>query len=296
MEAGPVCPGKTPQGPVLLWDKPSDCPASSGSENPSRGRRRASRRNGAEGRGDCGRQCGQDRIPEGPPWRVQQSFDQQMCGRKLQEAGESITWRVREPESWALSGREKVGSTSSRPAGWIHGASQRILRRVSLPYWRRISLELIIAQISPSQPASSVAQSCRTLCGPMDCSTIGLPVRHQLPEFTQTQCPSSWWCHPTISSSVVPFSSCLQSFPASGSFPMSQFFASGGQSIEDSASVLPMNIQDWFPWGLTGLISLQSKGLSRVFSNTTVQKHQFFGAQLSSRSNSHIHTWLLEKP
>ena len=96
-------------------------------------------------------------------------------------------------------------------------------------------------------------------------------------------CLSSQWCHPITSSSVVPFSSCLQSFPASGSFPMSQFFPSGGQSIgaSASASVLPMNIHDWFPLGLTGWISLQSKGLSRVFSNTTVQKHQFFSAQLS---------------
>ena len=111
-------------------------------------------------------------------------------------------------------------------------------------------------------------------------------------------CPLSWWCHPTISSSVVPFSSCLQSFPASGSFQMSQLFASGGQSIRvsTSKSILPMNIQDWYPLGWTGWISLQSKGLSKVFSNTTVQKHQFFGAQLSSQSNSHIHTWPLEKP
>ena len=111
-------------------------------------------------------------------------------------------------------------------------------------------------------------------------------------------CPLSRWCHPTISSSVVPFSSCLQSFPASGSFQMSQLFESSGQNIRASASstVLPMNIQDWFPLGSTGWISLQSKGLSKVFSNTTVQKHQFFGAQLSSKSNSHIHIWLLEKP
>ena len=96
-------------------------------------------------------------------------------------------------------------------------------------------------------------------------------------------CPLSRWCHPTISSSVVPFSSCLQFFPASRYFPMSQLFASGDQTIgaSASASVLPMNIQDWFPLGLTGLISLLSKGLSRVFSNTTVQKHQFFGTQLS---------------
>ena len=105
--------------------------------------------------------------------------------------------------------------------------------------------------------------------------------------------PLSWWCHPTISSSVSPFSSCLQSFPASGSFPMIQLFVSGSQSIEASASVLPMNIQDWFPLGFTGWIS---KGLSRVFYNTTVQKHQFFSAQPSLWSSSHIHIWLLEKP
>ena len=107
-------------------------------------------------------------------------------------------------------------------------------------------------------------------------------------------CPSSWWW--IISSSVVSFSSCLQSFPASGSFPMSQFFTSGGRSIGASASVLPKNIQDWFPLGWSGWISLQSLGLSRVFSNTTVQKHQFLGAQPSLWSNSHIYIWLLEKP
>ena len=117
------------------------------------------------------------------------------------------------------------------------------------------------------------------------------------PRVHPNSCPLSWWCHPTISSSVVPFSSRLQSFPASGSFQMSQLFASGGQSIgvSASASVLPMNTQDWSPLGWTGWISLQSKGHSTVFSNTTVQKHQFFSAQLSSQSNSHIHTWPLEK-
>ena len=110
--------------------------------------------------------------------------------------------------------------------------------------------------------------------------------------------PLSQWCYPTISFSVVPFSSHLQSFPASEPFPMSQLFTWGGQSIgvSASASVFPMNIQDWFPSGWTSWISLQCKGLSRVFSNTTVQKHQFFYAQLSLESNSHIHTWLLEKP
>ena len=137
----------------------------------------------------------------------------------------------------------------------------------------------------------------------MDCSTSGLPVHHArltcpspAPGACSNSCPSSWWCHPTISSSVILFSSCLQSFPTSGSFPMSQFFASGGRIIGPSASVLPMNIQDWFPLGLACLISLQSKRLSRVFSNTTVKKHQFFVAQLSLLSNSHIHTWPQEKP
>ena len=109
-----------------------------------------------------------------------------------------------------------------------------------------------------------------------------LPCPSATPRSCSNSFPLSWWCHPTISSSVIPFPSCLQSVPASGSFPMSQFFTSGGQSIGVSAStsVLPMNIQDWFPLGLTGLISLQSKGLSRVFSSTT-QKHQFFSAKLS---------------
>ena len=119
-------------------------------------------------------------------------------------------------------------------------------------------------------------QSCPTLWDPMNCSTPGLPVHHQLPEFTQTRL-SSRWCHPAISSSVVPFSSCPQSLPASESFPMSQFFAWGGQStgVSASASFLPKNIQDWSPLEWTVWISLESKGLSRVFSNTTVQKHQF---------------------
>ena len=133
---------------------------------------------------------------------------------------------------------------------------------------------------------SSFTQLCPALCDSMDCSTPGLPVSHQLPELTQTHVH---WVGDAVQPShpVIPFS-CLQSFPASGSFPMSQFFPSGGQSIEASASasVLPMNIQDWFPLGWTGLISLQSKGLSRVFFNTAVQKHlprrsAFFVVQLS---------------
>ena len=124
------------------------------------------------------------------------------------------------------------------------------------------------------------------------------PCPSPTPRVHSNSCPSSQWCHPAISSSVVPVSSSPQSFPASGAFQMSQLFASGGQSIGVSASalVLPTNTQDWSPLGWTGWISLQSKGLSRVFSNTTVQKHQFFGTPLSSQSNSHIHIWPLEKP
>ena len=144
---------------------------------------------------------------------------------------------------------------------------------------------------------SSVAQSRPTL-RPDEPQHARPPCPSPTPGVHPNPCPLSRWCHPTISSSVVPFSSCLQSFPASGSFQMSQLFTSGGQNIAVSAStsVLPMNTQDWSPLGWTGWISLQSKGLSRVFSNTTVQKHQFFGSQPSSRSNSHIHTWPQEKP
>ena len=133
--------------------------------------------------------------------------------------------------------------------------------------------------LSRSSYLSSSVESCGHvwLCDRMDCSTPGLPVHHHLPVYSNS-CPLSQWCHPAISSSAVPFSSHLQSFPASGSFPVSQLFASGGQSIgiSASASVIPMNIQDRFPLDWTGWISLQSKGLSRVFSTTTVQKHQFF--------------------
>ena len=144
----------------------------------------------------------------------------------------------------------------------------------------------------------------------LSCSVVSDSLWPHEPQHTRPPCPSptpgvysdssplSRWCHSTISSSVVPFSSCPQSFPTSGSFPMSQLFESGGQCIRvsDSKSVLPMNSQEWSLLGWTGWISLPSKGLSRVFSNTTVQKHQFYGAQLSLQSNSHICTWLLEKP
>ena len=184
---------------------------------------------------------------------------------------------------------------------------------------------------------SEVAQSCPTGSNPMDCNLPGSSVPgiqtspksrcfqgtfvqfshsvmsnslqpHGLhhvrppcppptPRVYSNSCPLSLWCHPTNSFSVVPFS-CLQSFPVSRSFQISQFFTSGGQSIgvSASASVLPMNIQDWFPLRRTGWVFLKSRELWRVFSNTTVQKHQFFGVQLSLWSNSHTHTWLLEKP
>ena len=124
----------------------------------------------------------------------------------------------------------------------------------------------------------------------------GLPCLTLSPRICLNSCPLSWWCHQKVASSVAPFFSCPRSFPASGSFQMSQFFASGGQSIgaSASASVLPMTIQGWFPLGLVGLISLLSKGLSKVFTSTTVQKNQSIGAQSSLWSNSHIHTWPLE--
>ena len=123
------------------------------------------------------------------------------------------------------------------------------------------------------------------------------PCPSPTPGVYPNSCPLSRWCHPTISFSVISFSSCLQSFPESGSFQKSQLFASSGQStgVSASTSVLPMNTQDWSLLEWTGWISLQSKGPSRVFSNTTVQKHQFFSAQLSSQSNFHIHTWPMEK-
>ena len=147
----------------------------------------------------------------------------------------------------------------------------------------------------PIQSVISGAQLCPTLCDPMDSSMPGLPVHHQLLEFTHLH-----WVGDAIQPSypLLSLSSCPQSFPASGSLPVSQLFISGGQSIVVSAlaSFLPKKSQGWSPSEWTGWISLQSKGLSGVFSNTTVQKHQFLGPQLASQSNSHIHTWPLEKP
>ena len=141
--------------------------------------------------------------------------------------------------------------------------------------------------IMASGPISPVEFSCSVVSSslrPHREQHARLPCPSPTPRACSNSCPSSRWCHQAISSSVIPFSSCLQSFPVSGSFPLGQFFASGGQSIgaSVSASVPPMNIQDWFSLGLTGLISLQSRGLSRVFSNTTVQKHQFWSHHIKA--------------
>ena len=149
----------------------------------------------------------------------------------------------------------------------------------------KVGLKLNIqkTKIMASSHISSVQFSCSVVSDslqPHEPQHSRPPCPSPTPGVYSNSCSSSWWCHPTISSSVIPLSSCLQSFPASGSFPMSQFFASGGQSIgvSASASFLPMNTQDWSPLGWTGWISLQSKGLSRVFSNTTIQKYQFFSS------------------
>ena len=158
--------------------------------------------------------------------------------------------------------------------------------------WKALRLLLLFSSVQLS--CSVVFDSLR----PHESQHTRPPCPSPTPGVHSDSCPSSPWCHPAISSSVVPFSSCPQSLPASESFPMNQLFTWGGQSpgVSASASFLPKNTQGWSPLGWTGWISLQSKGLSRVFSNTTVQKHQFFVAQLSSQSNSHIHTWPQEKP
>ena len=158
--------------------------------------------------------------------------------------------------------------------------------------WKIFALEHIMAFNSVHFSCSVVSDSL----WPHEPQHIRPPCPIPTPRVQPNSCPLSRWRHPNISSSLVPISSCPQSFPASGSFPISQLFPSGGQSIGvlASTSVLPMNTQVWFPLGRTGWISLHSKGLSRVFPNTTFQKHQFFGAQLSSQSNSHIHIWPLE--
>ena len=170
------------------------------------------------------------------------------------------------------------------------GTWSKVQSKICLSPYGALALQPICSvQFSPSVMSDSLQ--------PHGLWPARLPCPSPTPGACSNYCPLTWWCHPTISSSVVPFSSCLQFFPALGPFPMSQLFTSGDQSIgvSASASVLSMNIQGWFPLGWTGWISLQSKGLSRVFSNTTVQKHHFFSPQLSLWSNSHMHTRLLEK-
>ena len=181
-----------------------------------------------------------------------------------------------------------------------------IIEKSSIYSWKKrnfiISYFLAKMLVGPPMMSSSVNQFSHSVVSD---SLWPHELQHARPPCTSptsgdhsNSCPSSQWCHPAISSSVVPFSSCPQSLSASESFPMSQLFAWGGQStgVSALASFLPTNTQDLSPLEWTGWISLQSKGLSRVFSNTTVQKHQFFSTQLSSQSNSHIHTWPQEKP
>ena len=202
-------------------------------------------------------------------WKIMQDFTLELIFQKGRHVSTSFCdWVV----TWGLGQQQKSGIP-------CYGSSSGLIF------------------IFSSVQFSSVAQSCPTL-QPHESQHTKPPCPSPTPAVYSNSCPWSQWCHPAISSSVVAFSSCPQFLPASGSFPMSQLFTSGGWSfgVSASASVLPMNTQDLSPSGWTGWISLQSKGLSRVFSNTTVQKHQFFGAQLSSQSNSHIHTKLLEKP
>ena len=177
----------------------------------------------------------------------------------------------------------------------VHGIFQaRILGWVAMPSSRGSSQFSAFVFSSVQFSGSVMSNSLR----PHGLQHARLPSPSPTSRACSNSNPLSWWCHVTTSCSVIPFCSYLQSFPASGSFPMSWVFAPGCESTGAStlASVLPVNIQDWFPLELTGLISLQSRGLSIVFSNTRAWEHQFFGAQPSLQSNSHIHTWLLEKP
>jgi len=181
---------------------------------------------------------------------------------------------------------------------WIRCLKYFTIKRVIILPWVILTISTrasLVAQFSSVQFSHSVVSDCLQ---PHEPQNARPPCPSPTPGVYPNLCPLSRWCHPTISSSVIPFSSCPQSSPASGYFQISQLFAWGGQSIGVSAStsVLPMNTQDWSPLGWTGWISFQFKVLSRVFFNTTVQKHQLLCTQLSSPSNSHIHTWPLEKP
>ena len=212
----------------------------------------------------------------------------------------SIVGRGRRSVSWREALSYTRNSRLTRPLIMSWNLDHLCVIRMAMETKQKIGSERLSLDVfnwclginMTSVQFSSVTQSCPTLCDPVNCSTSGLSVHHQVPEFTH-------WVRDAIQSSH-PLSSPSPAFNLShhqGLFKC-QLFTSSGQSIGASAStsVLPMNTQDWFPLGWTGWISLQSKGLSRIFSNTTVQKHQFFGTQLSSQSNPHIHTWPLEKP
>ena len=200
---------------------------------------------------------------------------------------------------WALGSTavNKVSGGDGIPAEFfkiLKDDAIKVLHLICQQIWKTQQLKAVVTNRrywqSVSQFSHSVVSDCLRY---HELQHTKPPCPSLTPGVYPNSCPLSWWCHPTISSSGITW---LESFPKSGSFQMSQPFASGGQSTGVSASVLPMTTQDWFPLGWTGWISLQSKRLSRVFSNTTAQKHQFFGTQLSSLSNSHIHTWSLDKP
>ena len=208
--------------------------------------------------------------------------------------------------SWLLwrDGMRFLASVSPRWLSTWHLLGPQLSCRGSLtwlayPFVRKLETQKLLEATWDCIDDKLVLFSCSVVSDslqPQGLQHTRLPCPSPSPGACPNACPLSRWCHPTISSSVVPFSSCLQSFPASGSFLMSQLFESHGRSIgaSASASALPMNIQDWFPLGLTSLISLQSKGLSRVFSNTTVLKHHFFNAQPSLWSSCHVCTWLCQ--
>ena len=191
-----------------------------------------------------------------------------------------------------------IGTGESPPSCTSHGAHRiwkenwRMEARYESPFLPYEACPLISKSLDLLNQFSNSAVS--NSLRPHELQHTRLPCPSPILGVCSNSCPPSQWCHPIVSPSVISFS-CPQSYPASGSFPMSWLFASGGPIIGASASIFPMNILDWFPLGWTGWIALHSKGLSKVFSNTTVQKHQFFNAQLSLWSNSHIHTWLLEK-
>ena len=203
--------------------------------------------------------------------------------------------------AWAPRARMNLQSLFFLPMMFgeqeLQSSNPQLFPQCPSPTLRRFFHVFVSSQLSPVAQFSAAAQSCPTLW-PHGLQHTRPPCPSPTPGVHPNPCPLSRWCHPTSSSSVILFSFHLQSFPAPGSFLMSQLFASGGQStgVSASTSVPPKNTQDWSPLGWTGWISLQSKGLSRVFSNTTVQKHQLFCTQLSSESNSPIHTWPLEKP